>query len=127
MGMIKLPQGSVNFFKENLDEIFNSGNLAEGKWNKEISMYINNHCNVSCSVPTTSNGSGLVALMMIYKTYFDRTNVLIQSNTMYGVKTMVYTSGCNLSVILIVHSKHLCLPSNRSEKRLNILKVIRKV
>jgi dTDP-4-amino-4,6-dideoxygalactose transaminase len=97
MGMIKLPQGSVSFFKENLDDIFNSGNLAEGKWNKEISTFINSHCNVSCSVPTSSNGSGLVALMMIYKTYYNRMNVLIQSNTMYGVKTMVYTSGCNLS------------------------------
>jgi len=65
--MIKLPQGSVSFFKENLDDIFNSGNLAEGKWNKEISTFINSHCNVSCSVPTSSNGSGLVALMMIIK------------------------------------------------------------
>ena len=30
MGAIKLPQKSIEFFKNNQDEIFDSGNLAEG-------------------------------------------------------------------------------------------------
>ena len=96
MGIIKLPQGAVEFFKQNIDEIFSTGNLAEGKWNKELSNLISEYCDIKHAVPTSSNGSGLVALMLIYKTYFNRSEVLLQSNTMYGVKTMVYSAGCNL-------------------------------
>ena len=39
----------------------------------------------------------MVALLTIYRHYHGRKNVLIQSNTMYGVKTMVYAGGCGLS------------------------------
>ena len=97
MGMIKLPQSSINFFKDNLDEIFQTGNLAEGKWNQELCNHVAEFCGVRNAAATSSNGAGLVALMMIYKEYFSRTEVLMQSNTMYGVKTMVATAGCNLS------------------------------
>ena len=97
MGMIKLPQNAIDFFKQNLDEIFFSGNLAEGKWNRQLSEYVSNYCRVKYAVPTSSNGTGLIALMLIYKEYFNRSEVLLQSNTMYGVKTMVYSAGCNLA------------------------------
>ena len=30
MGIIKLPENSIKFFKDNQDMIFQSGNLAEG-------------------------------------------------------------------------------------------------
>ena len=36
MGMIKLPNDSIKYFEENYREIFESGNLAEGKWSEEI-------------------------------------------------------------------------------------------
>ena len=97
MGMIKIPNKSINFFKSNLDEIFNSGNLAEGIWNTKISEFTKDLTGAKTALPTNSNGSGMVALMTIYRHYYGRTNVLIQSNTMYGVKTMVFASGCNLS------------------------------
>lgn len=97
MGMIKIPQPAIDFFKENLDEIFATGNLAEGKWNQELSNHVSKYCGVKYAVPTSSNGSGIVALMLIYKEYFKRSEVLIQSNTMYGVKAMVYSAGCNLA------------------------------
>ncbi len=97
MGTVKLPQAAIEFFKQNLDEIFTSGNLAEGKWNKELSNYVTEYCGVKHATPTSSNGSGLVALMLIYKEYFNRSEVLLQSNTMYGVKTMIYSAGCNVS------------------------------
>ncbi|NQU32294.1 MAG: DegT/DnrJ/EryC1/StrS aminotransferase family protein, partial [Bacteroidetes bacterium] len=97
MGVIKLPEESINYFKRNLDDIFISGNLAEGFWNKKISEFVKNLTRAQAALPTNSNGAGMVALLTIYRHYFGRTNVLIQSNTMYGVKTMVYTGGCNLS------------------------------
>ena len=96
MGMIKLPDKSINFFKDNLDEIFHSGNLAEGKWNKRLEDYFEKLTESRNSTVTNSNGSGLVSLMCIYKQYHNRSKVLIQTNTMYGVKTMVPTSGCEL-------------------------------
>ena len=97
MGMIKIPNNSIKFFQNNINEIFDTGNLAEGKWNKELANYVKEMTGAKSAIPTNSNGSGLIALMSIYKYYFNRENVIIQSNTMYGVKTMVPTSGCKLN------------------------------
>ena len=96
MGMIKLPDNSVDYFKTNLDEIFKSGNLAEGQWNKKLSDYVKDLTKANISIATNSNGAGMVALLSIYRYYHNRTSVLIQSNTMYGVKTMVPAAGCEL-------------------------------
>ena len=97
MGIIKLPKNSINFFKNNQNKIFESGNLTEGPWNEQLSEKIKSICNVKNAICVNSNGSGLVALLLIYKEYYGRTNVMIQSNTMYGVKTMVPAAGCNLN------------------------------
>ena len=97
MGMIKLPQNSIDFFKENLDDIFSSGAFAEGKWNGEIVRYVKEMTKSNYALPTNSNGAGMVGLLTLYRHYYGRSNVFIQSNTMYGVKTMVYAAGCNLS------------------------------
>ena len=37
MGIIKLPKNSIEFFKSNQDKIFESGKLAEGPWNEQLS------------------------------------------------------------------------------------------
>ena len=96
MGTIKLPINSIDFFKSNQNKIFESGNLAEGPWNEQLSEKIKSICNVKNAISVNSNGSGLVALLLIYKEYFGRSNVMIQSNTMYGVKTITKTAGYNL-------------------------------
>jgi perosamine synthetase len=96
MGMIKLPSESINFFKNNLDDIFTSGNLAEGLWNRKISKSVKELTGAQTALTTNSNGAGMVALLTIYRHYHGRTNVLLQSNTMYGVKTMVFAGGCSL-------------------------------
>ena len=46
MGTIKLPKNSVEFFKNNQNQIFESGNLAEGPWNEQLSEKIKSICNV---------------------------------------------------------------------------------
>lgn len=96
MGMIKLPKQSIDFYKKNIDEIFETGFLAEGKWNKELSKFVINMTGAKAAVSTSSNGAGMVALLSLYRYYYKRTKVLIQSNTMYGVKTMVPAGGCTL-------------------------------
>ena len=70
MGTIKLPKNSINFFKINQDKIFESGNLAEGPWNEQLSEKIKSICNVTNAICVNSNGSGLVALLLIYKEYY---------------------------------------------------------
>ena len=97
MGLIKLPSSSLEFFKSNLDQIFETGSLAEGRWSEQLSDFTQSYCGVGYAVPTASNGSGLMALLHLYKEYRNRTAVLIQSNTMYGVKTLVNAAGMNLS------------------------------
>lgn len=96
MSLIKIPNKSIEFFKKNQDEIFKSGNLAEGPWNKKLSEKVKQISGSQYSVSVNSNGSGLVAILLIFKTYFGREDVMIQSNTMYGVKTIVGTAGYNL-------------------------------
>ena len=96
MGTIKLPNNSIDFFKKKQNEIFESGNLAEGPWNDQLSEKIKSISNVKNAICVNSNGSGLVALLLIYKEYYGRVNVMIQSNTMYGVKVMTKTAGYNL-------------------------------
>jgi perosamine synthetase len=100
MGIIKLPEKSISFFKENQDEIFSSGNLAEGQWNKKLSTITKEISSSKFAIPTCSNGSGLVALLQIAKEYYNRKKVMIQSNTMYGVKTMVKAGNCELVNII---------------------------
>ena len=96
MSLIKIPKSSLDFFKKNQDEIFNSGNLAEGPWNKKLSEKIKEISGSKNAVCVNSNGSGLVALLLIFKEYFGREEIMIQSNTMYGVKTIVGTAGFKL-------------------------------
>jgi len=96
MSTIKLPKNSIAFFKSNQNKIFETGNLAEGPWNSQLSEKIKSICGVKNAICVNSNGSGLVALLLIYKEYYGRTDVMIQSNTMYGVKTMTKTAGYNL-------------------------------
>ena len=96
MSTIKLPKNSIDFFKSNQNKIFKSGNLAEGPWNDQLSKKIKTICNVKNAICVNSNGSGLVALLLIYKEYYGRADVMIQSNTMYGVKTIAKTAGYNL-------------------------------
>ena len=96
MSTIKLPKKSIDFFKSNQDKIFSSGKLAEGPWNDELSKKVKIIADVKNAICVNSNGSGLVALLLIYKEYFERTDIMIQSNTMYGVKTITKTAGYNL-------------------------------
>ena len=96
MSTIKLPKNSINFFKGNQDKIFETGNLAEGEWNEKLADKIKSLTNSEDAICVNSNGSGLVALLLIYKEYYGRTDVMIQSNTMYGVKTITKTAGYNL-------------------------------
>ena len=37
--MIKLPHQSISFFENHYSEIFESGNLAEGKWISEVATW----------------------------------------------------------------------------------------
>ena len=96
MSTIKFPKRSIEFFKSNQDKIFKSGKLAEGPWNAELSKKIKTITNVKNAIGVNSNGSGLVALLLIYKEYYGRTDIMIQSNTMYGIKTITKTAGYNL-------------------------------
>jgi len=100
MGMIKLPKSSIEYFKKHQDGIFQSGNLAEGQWNEKLKEFVKDLTSAKASVCTNSNGSGLVALLSLYNYYFKRDLVLIQSNTMYGVKTMVPAGRCEISAVI---------------------------
>ena len=100
MVVIKLPKNSINFFKDNQDKIFESGNLSEGPWNEQLSKKIKSITKTKNAISVNSNGSGLVSLLLIYKEYYGRTDIMIQSNTMYGLKTITKTAGYKLVDII---------------------------
>lgn len=97
MGMIKLPKNSIEFFKDNYNDIFQSGNLAEGEWNKKIAKWACSYTAASYSLAVNSNGAGILALLNIMKKFRGKKRIFLQSNTMYGVKTMSLTSGLELA------------------------------
>lgn len=96
MAMIKLPQTSVDFFKKHQDEIFSTGNLAEGVWIKAISEWACEYTGARHAQAVNSNGSGLFALLRLLKQYKGKKRIFLQSNTMYGVRTIAITSGLEL-------------------------------
>lgn len=93
MGMIKLPQAAIEKFETHYPEIFRTGNLAEGQWNQALSDFFRQYTGSNVAVPFSSNGSGLLAILVLLKRYRGYKKVFIQSNTMYGVKTIAITSG----------------------------------
>jgi perosamine synthetase len=96
MGMIKIPQVAITKFEKNYPEIFSTGNLAEGKWNKELAFFFKNYTGSKYAMGFSSNGSGLLAILMLLKKHRGYRRIFIQSNTMYGVKTIAATSGLEL-------------------------------
>ena len=62
MGMIKLPEQSISFFEKNYLEIFNSGNLAEGKWISEVSSWASDYTGAPFAHTVNSNGAGIVSI-----------------------------------------------------------------
>ena len=97
MGMIKVPKKSINFFNSNFQDIVETGFLAEGNWNKNLAELIKDITGANNATPTNSNGAGIVALLTIYRHIYKRNKVLVQSNTMYGVKVMAPAAGCENS------------------------------
>ena len=96
MGTIKLPENSEQHFIEHFPEIFASGNLAEGKWGKEIEKWSCSYTKAKYALAVNSNGAGIHALLSICKYYKNRKKIFLQSNTMYGVRTMAITSGLEM-------------------------------
>ena len=96
MGTIKLPNQSIKFFEENYSEIFSSGNLAEGKWNERVAEWGSSYTGAPFSLAFNSNGSGLFTILRLLKRYRGKKNIFLQSNTMYGVKTIAISSGLKL-------------------------------
>tara|TARA_B110000444_G_scaffold90697_1_gene85688 strand:- start:28337 stop:29386 length:1050 start_codon:yes stop_codon:yes gene_type:complete len=93
MGIIKLPKKSIENFSLEYKKIFETGSLAEGDWNKSLSKLVAEISNAKGCVTVASNGTGLMCLLQIYKENHNRKNILIQSNTMYGMYTMSMSSG----------------------------------
>jgi perosamine synthetase len=93
MGMIKIPKKSEIFFEKNYKQIFQTGALAEGEWNKKIKEWAVNYTGSKYSEVFNSNGSGIFSILSVLREYRGKTDYFIQSNTMYGVKTMGAASG----------------------------------
>ena len=96
MGIIKLPNRSIKFFETNYPDIFAQGALAEGDWNKKSSEIVKKYSGASHSIPVSSNGTGMAAALQLMNHLYKRDCVLMQSNTMYGVYTMVNSSGSEI-------------------------------
>ena len=96
MGMIKLPKKSIDFFNDNYPNIFETGNLAEGDWNKKVAEWSCNYTVSQHALAVNSNGAGMFALLRILKQYRAKKRIFLQSNTMYGVRTIAISSGLEL-------------------------------
>jgi len=116
MGMIKLPIGAIDFFKDNQDKVFESGALAEGSWNQEVQKYIVEYTDSKSALATSSNGTGLLSVLHALKYGHGYDDIFLQSNTMYGMKTLAISSGLNLAGFVDCELKTL-MPSLKSVQR----------
>ena len=96
MGMIKLPKKSIDFFNDNYPNIFETGNLAEGDWNIKVAEWSCKYTVSQYALAVNSNGAGMFALLRILKQYRAKKRIFLQSNTMYGVRTIAISSGLEL-------------------------------
>ena len=65
MGMIKLPQRSIEFFEDRYSEIFESGNLAEGKWIEQVANWTCEYTQAPFAHAVNSNGTGIFSILNI--------------------------------------------------------------
>ena len=67
MGIIKLPQKSIEFFEEHYSEIFETGNLAESKWIEQVANWTTEYTEAPFAHAVNSNGAGIFSLLNILK------------------------------------------------------------
>lgn len=96
MGIIKIPDNAVKYFNEKSIEIFDTGELAEGKWNSQVAEWARSYTLAPHALAVNSNGAGLFTLLQILRKYRSKTRVFLQGNTMYGVRTLAISSGLEL-------------------------------
>ena len=93
MGLVKIPNAAKEKFKSNFSAIIDKGELAEGAWNNSFSNFVKKYTEAEAVCPTSSNGAGLLAILIALRDMYNKKNIFIQSNTMYGVKTLAVSSG----------------------------------
>lgn len=93
MGMIKIPKESISHFFDNVREIFDTGNLAEGQWNEKVAQQVCDYTGAPYALATNSNGAGIFTLLKLLHRYRGKKRIFLQSNTMYGVRTISNSSG----------------------------------
>ena len=68
MSVIKIPTDSKKFFKSNLNNIFKTGNLAEGFWNEKLSEFVSKTTNTKTQF-LVFEWSGINVLINYYNHY----------------------------------------------------------
>ena len=109
MGMIKLPNESVEYFAEKYNEIFLTGELSEGKWNKKVADWSCEYTSAPYALAVNSNGSGLFALLRILKQYRNKEKVFFGWHTykittfvVFGVKQSFWYPGSSPVRVLLI-------------------------
>lgn len=97
---ITLPENVVRDYTTKVADVLRSGAIAEGPCRGQVESKISALFTTQQvkSILTSSNGTGLFASLQFYKTQ-GFTHVIVQSNTMYGIKTIVNTAGMTPVVI----------------------------
>lgn len=92
---IKLPKTLIAQFISRTPEVLESGNIAEGQQRKDVERKVAELFMKPGmkTLLTSSNGTGIFAALIYYKTVHKITHVVVQANTMYGIKTMVNLAG----------------------------------
>ena len=93
MGLVKIPAIAKEKFKNNFSDIIDNGTLAEGAWNEAFAEFVIKYTKSETAIPVSSNGAGLLAVLIALREIYQKKTIFIQSNTMYGVKTLAISSG----------------------------------
>lgn len=98
---IYLPKAVIQKYAEQVVPVLESGNIAEGDCRKAVESKVRDLFKDQEILTTlvSSNGTGLLAVLFYLKETQGVTDVIIQSNTMYGIKSIVNTAGLTPHVL----------------------------
>jgi dTDP-4-amino-4,6-dideoxygalactose transaminase len=96
MQIVTFPSSFIDAYLAEARQILESGQVAEGKYFRELS---NTYVPGKLSLPVTSGGAAMLALLAYQKHVRGRNLALIQSNTMRAVYTVPALLGMEISVV----------------------------
>jgi len=116
MSLVHLPPSCVDFFMSRVEGVLTSGSLAESTQIELLKIEVGSYFDDKTYVmPTSSNGTGLMAVLRYCSSELARSDVLLQANTMSGLISICAHG--NTSIAGYIDCDYALMPTLKSVQR----------